>query len=159
MNFQEPVFLNPPSFLEELARRMKAAGVKPEVECFDSGFSFNALRLADEGLLDRPLFFQFVLGVRGGAPPTPKQLLHMVEQIPTDSPWSVCAIGRHQLPLDTIAIAMGGHARTGLEDNLYYGRGDLATNPRLAARLVRISRELGREIASPSDARRILGLA
>jgi 3-keto-5-aminohexanoate cleavage enzyme len=159
VNFQELVFLNPPSFLEELARRMKAAGVKPEVECFDSGFIINALHLADEGLLVKPLFFQFVLGVRGGAPPTPKQLLHMVEQIPADSPWSVCAIGRHQLPLDTIAIAMGGHARTGLEDNLYYSRGDLATNPRLAARLVRISRELGREIASPSDARRILGLA
>lgn len=158
VNMNDRVFLNPPPFLEELARRMKAAGVKPEIECFDSGFIANALRLADAGLLEPPLYFQFVLGVRGGAPATPKQLIHMVEQIPVGSPWSVCAIGRHQLPMNVLAIVMGGHARTGLEDNLYYQRGVLATNQQLVARLVRIAREVGREIASPAEARTILGL-
>lgn len=158
VNFAELVFLNAPSFLTELATRIRAAGVKPEIECFDSGFVANALRLADEGLLVRPLFFQFVLGVRGAAPPTPKQLLHLIEQIPPGSPWSVCAIGRHQLPLNLMAVAMGGHARTGLEDNYYYRRGELASNPQLVARLARIGREVGREPASPAEARSILGI-
>ena len=159
VNFQDRVFLNPPPFLEELARRMKEARIKPEIECFDSGFIANALRLAEEGLLEPPLYFQFVLGVRGAAPPTPKQLLHMVEQIPPGAPWSVCAIGRHQLPLNVMAMAIGGHVRTGLEDNIYYRRGELAPNHQFVARLVRIAREIGREIASPGDARAMLGIS
>jgi 3-keto-5-aminohexanoate cleavage enzyme len=156
VNFGERVFLNSPPFLAELARQMQEAGVKPEIECFDSGFITNALRLAEDGLLDRPLYFQFVLGVPGAAPATPKQLLHMIEQIPADSTWSMCAIGRYQLPLNVIAIAMGGHARTGLEDNIYYRRGELATNVALVERLVRIARDLGRDIATPAEARAIL---
>ncbi|HUE75514.1 MAG TPA: 3-keto-5-aminohexanoate cleavage protein [Chloroflexota bacterium] len=158
VNFGERVFLNSPPFLAELARRMQEAGVKPEIECFDSGFITNAHRLADDKLLDRSLYFQFVLGVPGAAPATPRQLLHMIEQIPGDSTWSICAIGRHQLPMNVMAIAMGGHARTGLEDNIYYRRGELATNAGLVERLVRIAREVGREVATPAEARALLNL-
>lgn len=159
MNFGERVFANPPQFLEQLALKMQQVGVKPEIECFDTSFIYNALRLVEKGLLQAPLWFQFVLGVRGGAPAGARQLVHMVEQIPPGAPWSVCAVGRDQLPMNVQAIAMGGHARTGLEDNIYYRRGELATsNAQLVARLVRIARECGREPATPAEAREILGL-
>ena len=159
MNFGDRIFYNSPQFLERLAKATLEAGVKPEIEIFDTGMIYNALRIAEKGLLQPPLYFQFVLGVRGGAPATVKQLLHLVEQIPPDSPWSVCAVGRGQLPMNVAAIVMGGHARTGLEDNIYYRKGELAkSNAQLVARLVRIARECGREIAIPAEARRILGL-
>ncbi len=142
-----------------LAAHMKVKGVKPEIECFDTGQIDNAVRIIDQGLIDPPHWFQIVLGVKGGAPASPRQLLHMVDMLPAGAPWSVCAVGRDQLPMNTMAITMGGHARTGLEDNIYYRKGELAvSNAQLVARVVRIGRELGREIASPSEARSILGL-
>lgn len=160
MNFNDRVFLNPPDFLEELARRMLAARVKPEIEIFDSGMIGNALALEAKGLIPAPLWWQFVLGVKGGTPATARSLLHLVESLPAGSLWSVCAVGWRQLPLNVMAIAMGGHARTGLEDNLQYRRGELAkSNAQLVARLARISRECGREPATPAEAREILGLS
>ncbi|MCL4464697.1 MAG: 3-keto-5-aminohexanoate cleavage protein [Chloroflexi bacterium] len=159
MNFGERVFLNSPDFLARLARRMRGQGVKPEIECFDTGQIDNAVRIIGQDLIDPPYWFQIVLGVKGGASPSPRQLLHMVDMLPQGAPWSVCAVGRDQLPMNTVAIAMGGHARTGLEDNIYYRKGELAvSNAQLVARVVRIGREMGREIASPSEARAILGL-
>ena len=160
MNFNDRIFLNPPDFLEELARRMLAAHVKPEIEVFDSGMIGNALALERKGLIPSPLWWQFVLGVKGGAPATARSLLHLVDSLPAGSLWSVCAVGWHQLPMDVLAIAMGGHARTGLEDNLYYRHGELAqSNAQLLARLARIARECGREPATPAEAREMLGLA
>ncbi len=159
MNFNQRVFLNPPDFLEELARRMLAANVKPEIEVFDSGMIGNALTLVEKGLIRPPLWWQFVLGVKGGAPATARDLVHLVESVPAGSLWSVCAVGRHQLPMNVLAIAMGGHARTGVEDNLYYRRGELAqSNAQLVTRLARIARECGREPATPQEAREMLGL-
>ena len=160
INVRERVFENSPGFLERLAKAMLENGVKPEIEDFDTAMIYNALRLAEKGLIKEPYFFQFVLGVAGGIPATQKHLFHLVDSIPAGSPWSACAVGRHQLPMNALAIAMGGHARTGMEDNIYYRAGELATsNAQLVARLVRIGRELGREIASPNEARGILGLA
>ena len=159
MNFNERVFLNSPAFLEELARRMRAANIKPEIEVFDSGMIGNALPLIEQGLIKPPLWWQFVLGVKGGAPATARSLLHLVDTLPAGSLWSVCAVGSHQLPMNVLAIAMGGHARTGLEDNLYYRRGELAgSNAQLVARLARIARECGREPATPAETRQMLGL-
>jgi 3-keto-5-aminohexanoate cleavage enzyme len=159
MNFGDKVFLNSPDFLVRLAERMKEMGVKPEIECFDSGQIDNAMRIIDQGLIDAPHWFQIVLGVKGGAMATPRQLLHMAEMLPKDTPWSVCAIGRQQLPMNMMALAMGGHVRTGLEDNIYYARGELArSNAQLVARVVRIGREMGREAASPAETRTILGI-
>jgi 3-keto-5-aminohexanoate cleavage enzyme len=160
MNFNERIFLNPPDFLEELARRMLAAHVKPEIEVFDSGMIGNALALEGKGLIQSPLWWQFVLGVKGGAPATARSLLHLVDSLPAGSLWSVCAVGGRQLSMNVLAIAMGGHARTGLEDNLYYRRGELArSNAQLVARLARIACECGREPATPAEAREMLGLA
>lgn len=160
INLGDRVFLNPPDFLERMARLMNEKGVKPEIECFDTAMIGNAMRLMDQGLIQPPYWFQFVLGVRGGgAPATPKQLLHMVESLPAGSSWSVCAIGEHQLPMNALAITTGGHARTGLEDNIYYRKGELARgNGQMVARLVRIARECGRDAASPDQARAMLGL-
>lgn len=158
-NFGEGVFTNSPAFLARLARTMLEYGVKPEIECFDAGMITTALRMAEEGLLARPLYFQFVLGIKGAAPATVAQLAYMVSMLPPETPWSVCSVGRHQLPMNLAAIIMGGHARTGLEDNVYYARGVLAAgNAHLVARLARLARELGRPPASPDEARAMLGL-
>jgi 3-keto-5-aminohexanoate cleavage enzyme len=159
LNFGQRVFINSPSFLDELAARMEKYGVLPEIECFEPGHVANAIRLIDEGKLKPPFWFQFVLGVRGGSPGTVKQLLHLLEMMPPESHWSVCGIGRAQLPLGMAAMAMGGHVRTGLEDNIYYHKGQLAeSNAQLVARLVRIAGEVGRPVATPAQARELLGL-
>ncbi len=159
LNFGDRVFVNSPPFLRELAGRMARHGVLPEIECFEAGHVENARRLIEEGALRPPFWFQFVLGVRGGAPATVKQLVHMVEMLPPGARWSVCAIGRAQLPMDVAAMAMGGHVRTGFEDNLYYRKGELApSNAQLVARLVRIADELNRPVATPDEARAMLGL-
>jgi 3-keto-5-aminohexanoate cleavage enzyme len=158
MNFGEWLFRNTPEFLNQLATRMQEAGVKPELEIFDLGQVYNALRIHEAGLLEAPLFFQLVLGVAGGAPASARNLVHLVDVLPADSPWSVCAIGRHQLPMNAHAIAMGGHARTGLEDNLWYRKGVPATNAMLVERLRRLGETLDRPIATPNEARAILGI-
>jgi len=156
MNFGEWLFRNTPDFLRELASRMKEAGVKPELEIFDTGQVGNALALFDQALLDEPLFFQIVLGVAGGAAATVKNLVHLVEALPAGSPWSVCAIGRSQLAMNAHAIAMGGHARTGLEDNLWYRKGLPASNAMLVERVRRLGELLERPPATADQARAIL---
>jgi 3-keto-5-aminohexanoate cleavage enzyme len=159
LNFGERVFINAPGFLRELAARMKTHGVKPEIECFEPGHVWNALRLIDDGQLEPPFWFQFVLGVRGGSPPEVKQLQHMVEMLPPGAHWSVCGVGRAQLPLGMAAMAMGGHVRTGLEDNIWYRKGELAqSNAQLVARVARIAAEMGRPLATPDQVRGLLGL-
>ncbi|OAT80670.1 3-keto-5-aminohexanoate cleavage protein [Desulfotomaculum copahuensis] len=159
-NFGDEVFYNPPPLLEAFARRMLESGVKPEIEVFEAGMIQNALALVKKGLLKPPLHFDFVLGVPGAAPATPRQLLYLAESLPAGATWSVAGVGRHQLPLATLAIILGGHARVGFEDNIYYRKGELAqSNARLVARVVRLAGELGRPPAAPDEARRILGLA
>jgi 3-keto-5-aminohexanoate cleavage enzyme len=158
-NFGQTVFVNSPEFLDELASRMVRYGVQPEIECFEPGHVANALRLIAEDKLKPPFWFQFVLGVRGGSPGTHEQLLHMVHMLPEGTRWSACGIGRAQLPLGIAAMTMGGHVRTGLEDNLYYHKAQLAeSNAQLVARLVRIAGELGRPVATPGMARDMVGL-
>ena len=158
-NFGDGVFINSPRFLENLAREMDEHLVTPEIEIFDSGMLEYARELIDRGLLKAPHWFQFVLGVRGGAPATARELCHLVGSLPPDSRWSVCAIGRHQLPMNMVGMAMGGHVRTGLEDNIYYGYRQLATsNGQLVERLARLAGEMGREIASPAEAREMIGV-
>jgi 3-keto-5-aminohexanoate cleavage enzyme len=158
VNFGRGVFMNPPDLIEHFARTMVAQGVVPEIECFDLGHIANALALVKQGILRLPLHFDFVMGVPGGIAPTIPNLVHMAQSIPEGCTWSVAGIGRAQLPLATAAILLGGHVRVGLEDNIYYTKGVPATNAMLVERVVRLARELGREIATPDDARRILRL-
>ena len=159
INMRENVFLNPPEFLEMLAQETLIKGIKPELEVFEVGMVQTSIRYLDKGLLKPPLHFQFVLGVVGGMPATAKSLLHLSEIIPEGSTWSVIGIGPGQLPMAMIAMAMGGHVRVGLEDNIYYSKGVLAkNNAQLVERVVRIAKEFGREIATPQEAREILNL-
>jgi 3-keto-5-aminohexanoate cleavage enzyme len=158
MNFPDRVYANPFDVVEYLATAMREAGTKPEMEVFEPGMIANALSLADKGLAMPPLHFDFVLGSRGSLPASPKNLLFLSESIPAGSTWTVAAIGRWQLPMAVLAIVVGGHVRVGLEDNIYYRRGELAANEQLVARVARIAAELGRPVARPDEAREILAL-
>lgn len=158
LNVGSKVFVNTPDFLRELAVRMRDHGVKPEIEIFDAGWLGNVRDLQEAGLLAPPLFIQFVLGIPGGAAPTPESLLHLVDQLPEGAVWSVAALGRNQLPFDAMAIAWGGHARTGLEDNIYLRRGVLATNGQLVERVRRLAEIMERPVATPAEARAILAI-
>lgn len=159
MNFGSGVFLNSPAFLEKLAIKMKNYKIKPEVEIFDIGMIHNTLRIFKKGLIEPPFHFQFVLGVQGGMPATPKNLLYLVESIPANSTWSAIGASKDQLAINTMSIVLGGHVRVGMEDSVYYRKGELAkTNAQFVERIVNLSRTLGREIATPNEARQILGL-
>ncbi len=159
VNFGEEVFHNNMPMVREFAKAMQARGIHPELEIFDTGMIPAAMRLLKDGLLNEPLHFNFVLGVPGGAAGTLKNLMHMVESIPQESTWTVSGIGAAQLPLTTAAILLGGNVRVGLEDNIYYSRGVLSEgNAPLVARAARLTKELGRAIATPDEARRILHL-
>lgn len=158
-NFGSDVFMNSQEYIEKFAIRMKELGVKPEIEVFERGMIENAKGLVKKGLVDTPLHFDFVLGVPGACPATAEDLMYMIRSIPEGSTWTVAGIGRHELPLATMGILLGGHVRVGFEDNVYYERGQLAeSNAQLVERIVRIAKELGREIATPDEAREILNI-
>lgn len=159
LNFGDDIFVNSWPSLVNFAKRMKDKKVKPEIEVFDRGMVENAVRLNKMGLLDAPMHFDFVLGVPGGMPATVEDLMHMVHSIPAGSTWTVAGVGRQQLPMAVAAIIIGGHARVGLEDNLYYSKGVLTkSNGELVERIAKLSRELGREVAAPDETRKILSI-
>ncbi len=138
---------------------MKKRNIKPEIEVFERGMIENALRLRKKGLIESPIHFDFVLGVPGAMGAELRDLLYMVESIPAGSTWTAAAVGRFQLPINMAAIMLGGHVRTGFEDNIYYKKGELAkSNAQLVERVAKLSREFGREVAAPDEARVILGL-
>jgi len=142
-----------------MAQVMKEHGVKPELECYDIGMINNCKVLKELGYLEEPLYFQCVLGVLGQIPATVENLQYMVRNIPHGSPWSVCAIGLNEFYMGTVGMIMGGHVRVGFEDNIYLSKGVPAkSNAELVAKVARLAKELDREIATPAEARKILGL-
>ncbi|APT75425.1 3-keto-5-aminohexanoate cleavage protein [Marinitoga sp. 1135] len=158
-NFGEDVFMNTQEYMEKFAAEMKERGIKPEIEVFERGHIANALRLVKKGLLDMPIHFDFVMGVPGAIPGDIEDLVYLVSRIPQGSTWTVAGIGRYELPLAVHAILMGGHVRVGFEDNIYYKKGELAkSNAQLVERIVRLAKELGREVATPDEAREILNI-
>ncbi|MDQ2907957.1 MAG: 3-keto-5-aminohexanoate cleavage protein [Candidatus Eremiobacteraeota bacterium] len=159
VNFGDDVFQNDLPLMRGILATIYEHGVRPELEIFDAGHLANAKRLVNEGLLTFPQHVDFVLGVPGALEGTVRNLGFLVDSLPPGCTWSVAGIGRAQLPLATVALAMGGHVRVGLEDNLYYAKGRFARNDELVARVARIAAELGRPLATPAEARRILGLA
>jgi 3-keto-5-aminohexanoate cleavage enzyme len=159
INLGGTVFINTPDFLEAAANKMKEKGVKPELEIFDVGMIVTCLRMRDEGYFEDPLHFQFVLGTPWGSPATPKSFLHLYDHIPRNSTWSIIGIGRGHLPMSMMGLIMGGHIRVGMEDNIYYQKGEIAkSNAQFVERIVRIAREFGREVATPAEAREIIAL-
>ncbi|MFH2130406.1 MAG: 3-keto-5-aminohexanoate cleavage protein [bacterium] len=159
INLGNGVFSNSPAFLVEAAGKMKEKGVKPELEIFDLGMIMTCLQLRDNGLLQDPLYFQLVLGTPWGAPASLKSLVHLLDHLPENSDWSAFGVGKDHLPIAMAAMMSGGHVRVGMEDNLYLKKGVLAdSNARFVERIVRIAGEVGRDIASPTEARTILKL-
>jgi len=160
INFGDDVFSNSRPVIRQLAARLRAAGCMPELECYEIGHVEEALSLAAEGAIARPLHFQFVLGVRGAIPAREEVLRWMQSMLPLDATWGVAAVGRAQQPMTELAIRLGGNARVGLEDNIYLDRGVLAEGSApLVLRAAAYARSVGREPADPSQARAMLGLA
>jgi len=159
-NFGDEVFVNDLPLMRNFAKEMKKLDVLPELECFEVGHIYNALKLKKEELLNKHLHFDLVLGVPGAMPASVKNLLFMVEHLPEDATWTAAGVGRYQLQLAYHTIIMGGHVRVGFEDNIFYKKGELAkSNAQLVKRIVRLSKEYGREIADPFEARQILGIS
>jgi 3-keto-5-aminohexanoate cleavage enzyme len=159
INANDGIFENSVEFLTKLGKAMIENGVKPEVEVMDLGMISAAQHYVKVGVLEEPVHYQFVLGFGfSGAPATPENLLYMKSKIPAESTWSAFGVGNAHLPILYTAIAAGGHVRVGLEDTIYYGRGQLATNVMLVERAARLIKEFGNEVATPAEAREILGL-
>jgi uncharacterized protein (DUF849 family) len=159
MSFGNGVFLNPPADVRRLAARMRDLGVKPELEVYDTGHIEVALRLRDEGLLDDPMQFSIVLGVQGGAAATAENLVTMAARLPAGCVWQIIAVGRNNLQLTAIALAMGANARAGMEDTLYLGKGRPADgNNRLVQRAVALARALDRDVATVEETEKLLSL-
>ena len=152
------VFINSPQFLGKLGKLMADNEVKPEIEIFDSGMLGVTSYYLKQGILKPPLHYQFVLGVLGGMDATVENLVYLVKKIPPDATWSALGIGKDHLPILYATIALGGHVRVGLEDNIYYAKGVPATNEQLVARAARLIVEAQKETASPDEAREILGI-
>lgn len=162
VNFATMIYENPPELVEGLARTMLEHEVKPEVEIFDLAMLYNAKDLVDRDLLKPPVHVQFVMGIPNALPAREKTLDFLVSELAELLPgatWTAAAIGRHQLTANHWALARGGHARTGLEDNVYFEKGRLArSNAELVARVAELCGTYDRRAATPAEARRLLGL-
>jgi 3-keto-5-aminohexanoate cleavage enzyme len=158
-NIGPNVFIHTPAMLEQLAEKMLENDVKPELEVFDVGMIHNALRVAKKGLIKPPFFFQFVLGAKGGIPASTENLMFMKNSLPEGAIWSAIGASKDQLMINTMSILLGGHVRVGMEDAVYFRKGELAkSNAQFVKRIVDLSQTLGREVATPDEAREILSL-
>jgi len=160
MNFGgDDIFINTENTIIQFAEKMYERGIKPELECFDKGMIDMALRLNQKGFIKSPMHFNLVLGVTGGIAATTRDLVYLIQSIPSNSTYTVTGIGRYQFNMIYLAMTMGGHVRVGFEDNVYLSKGVLAnSNGELVEKVVRYAKELGREVASSAEARQILHL-
>ena len=155
----DEIFVNTENMIKEFGQNMIDRHVKPEVEVFDKGMIDTAIHLNKKGYILSPMHFNFVVGVNGGIAATPRDVTFMKDSIPAGSTFTVSGIGRAAFPMAALAIISGGHVRIGFEDNIYLEKGVLAkSNGELVAKVVRLAKELGREIATPKEAREILKL-
>ncbi len=154
----EFVYLNTTRTLRAMAKRFQSLGVKPELEVFQAGDILFGNQLIEEGLIDGTPLFQLVLGVLWGAPAEPETMLYMRNLLPDDASWAALGVGRREFPVVAQSVLLGGHVRVGLEDNLYLDRGVFATNGQLVERAGTIIECLGESVATPADAREMLGL-
>jgi uncharacterized protein (DUF849 family) len=160
MNMGEHVFVNTPGHLSQMAKVISDTGATPELEVFEAGHVMLAEAMIERGELKRPALFQICLGVRWGQPATPDALSYMQRLLPPGSNWFAFGVGAQQFPMVALAALLGGHVRVGLEDNLFLERGRLApSNAALVEKAATIVRLLGRNIATPAEARSILGLS
>jgi len=153
------IVVQTPAQLRQQARLIQSYGVKPEMEIFDSGNLWFAKQLVTEGLVNDPPMFQLCLGIPWGAPVNTETMAYMVGQLPSNAVWAGFGISRMQMPMVAQAVVLGGHVRVGLEDNLYLDKGVYASNATLTERAVKIIELLGSKVATPDEARGMLGLA
>ncbi len=160
MNFgKDAIFMNTGNMIREFAQEMKKMHVMPELEVFDISMIRTTLRLMKDGILDYPLHYNLVMGVKGGIGATLREFAFLVESLPEDATYTATGIGRYEFQVAAMSAIAGGHVRVGLEDNIYLEKGILAkSNGELVKKAVTIAREMGREIAAPDEARVILGL-
>ena len=160
LNWQHrTVFMNPPSFLEKLGYALQESNIKPEIEIFDAGMIYNTIHYMKTGVLKAPCHYQIVLGCAGGMTNTIDNLVYLRNLLPEGSTWAACGISSGHLPIMTATIAMGGHLRVGLEDNLYMDKGVLAkSNAQLVERAVQLLKLNNLEPATPDEACEIYGL-
>lgn len=155
----DDIFVNTENMIKAFGERMISLGIKPEVEVFDKGMIDMAIRLNKKGYIKSPMHFNFVLGVNGGISASPRDFTFMMGSIPEGSTFTVSGIGRNEFPMAALSIIAGGHVRVGFEDNVYISKGMPArSNGELVEKVVRLAKELGREVATPKEAREILGL-
>jgi len=155
----DDVFMNTETTIKYFGDKMIERGIKPELEVFDKSMIDMALRLHKKGHIQKPMHFDFVMGVNGGITGELRDFVFLRGSIPSDATYTVAGIGRFEFTLAAAAIIDGGHVRVGFEDNVFISKGVLAkSNGELVAKVVRMAGELGREIATPEEARRILGL-
>ena len=155
----DDIFENTENTIKYFGQRMIERGIKPELEVFDKSMIDMALRLQKKGFISLPMHFDFVMGVNGGIGGELRDFVFMRGSIPQDTTYTVAGIGRYEFPLAMAAIIDGGHVRVGFEDNVYLSKGVLAkSNGELVEKVVRMAREMGRQIASPAEAREILSL-
>ncbi len=152
------IFDNSPAFLKKLCDVYNKHDIKPEVEIFDYGMIGNAKHYIEKGYIKKPMWCQLVLGVLGGMDATVENLLYLSQHLPEGAIWSSTGIGTGHLPIMYATLALGGHLRVGLEDNLYMSRGVKATNPMMVERAVRVVKEFGKQPATSAEAREILGI-
>ncbi|WP_369308859.1 3-keto-5-aminohexanoate cleavage protein [Providencia rettgeri] len=153
------LFINHPAFLERLGQLMIDNDVRPEIEIFDAGMFYNSLYYIKKNLIKTPAYYQFVLGAAGGIAATVENLIFLRNLLPADAHWSAFGIGKGHMPILMTTLAMGGHVRVGMEDNVYYSKGRLAqSNAEFVARAVRLANEVDRTPATPDEARNILAL-
>lgn len=155
----DEVFTNTENTIKYFGKRMIENGIKPELECFDKSMIEMALRLQKKGFIELPMHFDFVMGINGGIGGDIRDFSFMRHSIPAGATYTVAGVGRHEFPLAMLAIIDGGHVRVGFEDNVFISKGILAkSNGELVAKVVRMAKELGRDIATSDEARVILGL-
>jgi 3-keto-5-aminohexanoate cleavage enzyme len=154
------IFLNTPEMIESYVKRMLELDMKPEMEIYSHAMVRDVENLIAKGLLKEPYLVNLVLGVtyQNTLAATPKNLISLIDYLPPGCLFNVSATGRHQLPLTTLGMLLGGNIRVGLEDNLYYRKGELASNEMLVARAARTVREMELQVATPAEAREILGI-
>ncbi len=142
------------------AKTMKEHGIKPEMELYHPGMYWVVQDLMAQGLIEPPYDIQFVMGFQTGSFPTPANLLGLINELPPQSIYFVIGVGAFQIPMNAMGIMLGGHVRVGMEDNVYYGKGrKLTSNAEAVERVVRIAKEMGREIATPQQAREMIGIS
>lgn len=159
VNFPTSVYENSPELVYKLAKDMYERNILPELEIFDTSMIAPAIELYEKGLLKAPMYFNFVMGMKNIQPANIGQLSLLLSMLPKDCNWNISGVGKNQIWTTYMGIALGGNVRVGLEDNIYLSKGKLGSNADFVARAAKLAHEYGRGVATPDEARAIMGIS